>query len=198
MAIVGYARVSKREQNLDMQIDSLKKEGCTKIFTEKICAVKAERPEFEEALKYLRSGDTFLVWRLDRMGRSLKELVFLVESLNEKNIAFKSIQDNIDTNSALGRCQFGIFASFAQYERELIIERTIEGLEAARRRGRIGGRKKGLSSEALKKAKTAKQLYEANELNVLDICKILSIKSKATLYRYLKFTGAKIYRRRKK
>ncbi len=196
MAIIGYARVSKREQNLDMQIDSLKKEGCTKIFTEKRSAVKSERLVFQETLDYLRPGDTFLVWRLDRMGRSLKELVFLVESLQERNIAFKSIQDNIDTNSPLGRCQFGIFASFAQYERELIIERTNEGLEAARRRGRIGGRKKGLSPEALKKAKVAKQLYEANDLDVKEICAMLNIKSKATLYRYLKFGKVKVYRRK--
>lgn len=183
MEIIGYARVSTQEQKLDMQLDALRKAGCTIIFEEKVSGVK-QRPELEKALSYLREGDSFVVWKLDRLGRTLKELIFLIDNLNKRNIAFKSISDGIDTNSALGRCQFGIFATLAEYERENIIERTREGLRAARERGKIGGRPKGLSKEAKKKAKAAKDLY-LNHYTVDDICKILNIGSKATLYRYL-------------
>ena len=184
MEIIGYARVSTQEQKLDMQLDALKKAGCTIIFEEKVSGVK-QRPELEKALSYLREGDTFVVWKLDRLGRTLKELIFFIDDLNKRDIAFKSISDGIDTNSALGRCQFGIFASLAEYERENIIERTREGLKAARERGKIGGRPVGLSEEAKKKAKAAKDLY-LKHYTVNDICNILNIGSKATLYRYLK------------
>lgn len=184
MEIIGYARVSTQEQKLDMQLDALKKAGCTIIFEEKVSGVK-QRPELEKALSYLREGDTFVVWKLDRLGRTLKELIFFIDDLNKRNIAFKSISDGIDTNSALGRCQFGIFAALAEYERENIIERTREGLKAARERGKIGGRPVGLSEEAKKKAKAAKDLY-LKHYTVNDICNILNIGSKATLYRYLK------------
>lgn len=184
MEIIGYARVSTQEQKLDMQLDALKKAGCTIIFEEKVSGVK-QRPELVKALSYLREGDTFVVWKLDRLGRTLKELIFFIDDLNKRNIAFKSISDGIDTNSALGRCQFGIFAALAEYERENIIERTREGLKAARERGKIGGRPVGLSEEAKKKAKAAKDLY-LKHYTVNDICNILNIGSKATLYRYLK------------
>lgn len=197
MEIIGYARVSTKEQNLNLQLDALNKSGCTRIFEEKQSGVK-ERPELEKALSYLRKGDVFVIWKLDRLGRTLKELIFTVDSLQKKGISFISLQDGIDTTSAHGRLQFGIFASLAEYEREIIIERTRAGLQAARERGRIGGRPSGLSDAAKKKAKSAKRLYIDKELSVKEICEALQIGSKATLYRYLKYEGVELINKKKK
>lgn len=197
MEIIGYARVSTKEQNLDLQLDALNKRGCTRIFEEKQSGVK-ERPELEKALSYLRKGDVFVIWKLDRLGRTLKELIFTVDSLQKKGISFISLQDGIDTTNAHGRLQFGIFASLAEYEREIIIERTRAGLQAARERGRIGGRPRGLSDAAKKKAKSAKRLYIDKELSVKEICETLQIRSKATLYRYLKYEGVTLINKKKK
>ena len=191
MEIVGYARVSTQGQKLDLQIDALKKAGCTIIFEEKVSGIKL-RPELDKALSYLREGDVLVIWKLDRLARSLKELISIIDMLNKRNIAFKSISDGIDTNSALGRCQFGIFASLAEYEREILIERTREGLKAARERGKLGGRPSGLSKEARRKAKAAKALYLSGDYTVDGICSLLNIGSKATLYRYLKFEGVNL------
>lgn len=164
MEIIGYARVSTREQNLDLQLDALKEAGCKLIFEEKVSGVK-DRPELDKALAYLREGDTFVIWKLDRLGRSLKDLVYIVDCLQKRKIAFKSIVDGIDTNSALGRCQFGIFASLAEYEREIIVERTRAGLQAAKERGKLTGRPIGLSEDAKRKAIAAKRLYENDKFN---------------------------------
>ncbi|MDM8242875.1 recombinase family protein [Phocaeicola barnesiae] len=191
MEIVGYARVSTQGQKLDFQLDALKKAGCTIIFEEKVSGIKL-RPELDRALSYLREGDVLVIWKLDRLARSLKELISIIDMLNKRNIAFKSISDGIDTNSALGRCQFGIFASLAEYEREILIERTREGLKAARERGKLGGRPSGLSKEARKKAKAAKDLYLSGGYTADGICRLLNIGSKATLYRYLKFEGVSL------
>ncbi|ADY38225.1 Resolvase domain (plasmid) [Phocaeicola salanitronis DSM 18170] len=196
MEFIGYARVSTREQNLDLQLDALKSVGCERIFMEKASGVK-ERPELDKALSYLRAGDTFVIWKLDRLGRSLKELVSIVDGLQKRNIAFISISDGINTSSALGKCQFGIFAALAEYEREMIIERTKAGLQAARERGKLGGRPKGLSVEGKRKAKAAKILYLNGEYSINEICKMLKIGSKATLYRYLSFENVSINRRKK-
>lgn len=184
MAKIGYARVSTREQNLDLQIDALNRAGCDIIFSEKISSSK-ERKELEKALEYLREGDILVVWKLDRLARSLKELVLMISSLSEKGIEFKSLSDAIDTTSSLGKCQLGIFASLAQYERDIIKDRTRAGLEAARQRGKIGGRPKGLSEEAKRKRRLAVKLYEDPTIAIDDICKATEL-SKATLYRYLK------------
>lgn len=198
MKVIGYARVSTREQNLDLQLDALKKAGCEQIYEEKISGVK-ERPELDKALAYLREGDIFVIWRLDRLGRSLKELISIVDSLQKRGIAFRSVVDGIDTTSSIGRCQFGIFASLAEYEREVIIERTKAGLQAAKERGRIGGRPTGLSAEAKVIAKAAKKLYidKNNDFSVQEICNILKIGSKATLYRYLKYERVELNRKKK-
>lgn len=182
---IGYARVSTRDQNLELQIEALQKSGCEKIFQEKKSAVK-ERPELERMIGHLRSGDVVVVWKLDRLGRSLKHLVDLITDFKEKEIQFISLNDNIDTTTIQGRLTFNIFASFAEFERELIRERTIAGLNAAREKGRVGGRKKGISKEAQKTAYAALYLSDNNELSVSDIIKQLGI-SKATYYRYLKF-----------
>ncbi len=183
--LIGYARVSTNEQNLDLQRDALLKAGCSEknIFTDKITGTKAERIGLAQALSHLRAGDTFVVWRLDRLGRSLKHLIETVTKLREQNIAFKSITENIDTSTATGQLVFHIFGALAEFERNLIRERTIAGLESARARGRLGGRPEltGASS----KVAMAKKLY-ADKTNVIDdICKTLHI-SRATLYRYIK------------
>ncbi|CEN53048.1 MULTISPECIES: recombinase family protein [Capnocytophaga] len=194
MEVIGYARVSTKEQNLDLQIDALKEAKCTKIFTEKISATK-ERPELDNALKYLRKGDVLVIWKLDRLGRSLKQLINILENLKDKGVEFRSIKDGIDTRTPMGRLQFGIFASLAEYEREIIVERTLAGLQSAKERGKVGGRPKGLNAEAKKKAKIAKNLYADKDIKVEDICKTLNINSKATLYRYLEYENVKIDRK---
>jgi len=191
MARIGYARVSSTDQNLDLQIIALEAAGCEKIFSEKASGVK-ERPEFNLASEYLRAGDVLVVWKLDRLGRSLKDLISIVDSLAKREINFESLQDGIDTKTSIGRCQLAIFGALAQYEREILIERTKAGLKAAKLKGKIGGRQTGLSKDAEKVSKAAKKLYEAGELSPEEICSVLKIKGKPTLYRYLKIAGVVI------
>jgi DNA invertase Pin-like site-specific DNA recombinase len=183
--LIGYARVSKNEQNLDLQRDALLRAGCHEknIFTDKITGTKAERRGLEQALTHLREGDTLVVWRLDRLGRSLKHLIETVTKLQEQKIAFKSIMENIDTSTATGQLVFHIFGALAEFERNLIRERTIAGLDAARSRGRLGGRPE-IQASATKVA-MAKKLYADKTNEISDICKTLHI-SRATLYRYIK------------
>ncbi len=183
--LIGYARVSKNEQNLDLQRDALLKAGCSEenIFTDKITGTKAERRGLAQALSYLRSGDTLVVWRLDRLGRSLKHLIETVTKLQSTNIAFQSITENIDTSTATGQLVFHIFGALAEFERNLIRERTIAGIESARARGRLGGRPQ---LEALSwKVSMAKKLYGDKTNAISEICKTLHV-SRATLYRYIK------------
>lgn len=183
----GYARVSTKDQNLDMQLMSLTEAGCTKLFKEKQGAVK-ERPELVRLLDQLREGDTLVVWKLDRLGRSLRELIDLVAGLNEKGVQFVSLQDNIDTTTSHGKLIFNIFASFAEFERDLIRERTMAGLAAARSKGRVGGKPKGLTDEKKKTAYAAWHLTQEGKLKVSEIYKTLNI-SKATYYRYISFVS---------
>ena len=145
--IIGYARVSTKEQIFDLQIDALKKVGCKKIYREVVSGAKAERQVLNELLENIRSGDILVIWKLDRLGRSLKHLVELVNGLSDKGIGLKSINDPIDTTTPQGRLVFNIFASLAEFERDLIRERTNAGLSAARSRGRTGGRPKGLTQK---------------------------------------------------
>jgi len=187
----GYARVSTKEQKLDLQMDALKKEGCQEIFEDQISGAKSERPQLAKLLEKLRDGDVLVVWKLDRLGRSLVELVKLVNMLAEKGVGLKSLSDPIDTTSSQGRFVFNIFASLAELERDIIRERTKAGLSAARSRGRIGGRPKGLSKEAENKALAAESLYKERKLSTRQIAKRLSI-STSTLYQYLRFRGIKI------
>jgi DNA invertase Pin-like site-specific DNA recombinase len=183
--LIGYARVSKNEQNLDLQRDALIKVGCHEknIFTDKITGTKAEWKGLEQALTHLREGDTLVVWRLDRLGRSLKHLIETVTKLQQQNIAFKSITENIDTSTATGQLVFHIFGALAEFERNLIRERTIAGLESARARGRLGGRPELIGAST--KVAMAKKLYADKTNTIDDICKTLHI-SRATLYRYIK------------
>lgn len=190
--IIGYARVSSKEQRLDLQIDALKQQQCDLIFSEKMSSGR-ERPELANALTHLRTGDTLVVWRLDRVGRSLKELVNIVSSLHDRKVHFKSLSDGIDTTTPTGRLQFGLLASLSQYEKELVRERTMAGLKAARKRGKRGGRPRGLSKEAKKKATLIGKLYADKSITIDDICRVAQV-SKATCYRYLKHIGAKTNR----
>src|SRR5438876_3355606 len=182
--LIGYARVSTNEQNLDLQRDALRKAGVTSknIFTDKITGTKAERPGLTEALSHLREGDTLVVWRLDRLGRSLKHLIETVTKLQQQQIAFQSITEHIDASTATGQLVFHIFGALAEFERNLIRERTIAGLESARARGRLGGRPEVEASAT--KVAMAKKLYTDKTTAISDICKTLNI-SRATLYRYI-------------
>jgi DNA invertase Pin-like site-specific DNA recombinase len=182
--LIGYARVSTQDQTLNLQQDALKKAGCTKIFTDTISGVKAERRGLREALEYVRAGDTLVVWRLDRLGRSLKDLIEKLTELHNRKIGFKSLTENIDTTTSGGKLIFHIFGALAEFERDLIKERTQAGLDAARERGRKGGRPKALTE---KKLAMARALYADNRNTINEICNTLNI-SKTSLYRYLKAT----------
>jgi DNA invertase Pin-like site-specific DNA recombinase len=180
---IGYARVSTEEQNLTMQIDELKLTGCTKVFTDKVNGATKERVRLEECLSTLASGDTLVVWRLDRLGRSMSHLVSTVTKLKEQGIGFKSLRDGaIDTTTASGELIFNIFAALAQFERELIRERTRAGLTAARARGCKGGRKPISSSHP--KVRMAKTMHLDQSMSIKEICSTLKI-SRATFYRYI-------------
>jgi DNA invertase Pin-like site-specific DNA recombinase len=180
--LIGYARVSTHDQTLALQQDALNKAGCTKIFTDTISGVKAERRGLQEALAYVRAGDTLVVWRLDRLGRSLKDLIEKLTELHNRKIGFKSLTENIDTTTSGGKLIFHIFGALAEFERDLIKERTEAGLQAARERGRRGGRPKALTQ---KQIEMARALYADNRHTINEICKTLQI-SKTSLYRYLK------------
>lgn len=183
--IIGYARVSTKDQNLDLQLDALQKEKCDKIYKEIISGAKSERPVLHEMLTQVRPGDVIIIWKLDRLGRSLKNLVDIVGKLIEQDVGLKSLHDSIDTTTPQGRLTFNIFASLAEFERDLISERTKAGLESARARGRTGGKPKGLSQQAEATACAAETLYKEGKLSVNQISKQLGI-AKNTLYKYLR------------
>jgi DNA invertase Pin-like site-specific DNA recombinase len=185
--LIGYARVSTSDQTLNLQKDALEKIGCTKIFTDTASGVKAERKGLEEALNYVREGDILVVWRLDRLGRSLKHLIETITKLNNSKIGFKSITENIDTTTSGGKLVFHIFGALAEFERDIIRERTNAGLTAARARGRLGGRPKAKMLNTPKKIALAQSLYNDKNNTIDEICRILNI-SRATLYRYIKVT----------
>jgi DNA invertase Pin-like site-specific DNA recombinase len=187
---IGYARVSTKDQNLNLQIEALNREGCELIYSEKQSSSK-ERLEFEKLRESVRTGDFVIVWKLDRLGRSLKDLVNIIDEFKSKGVEFRSIVDSFDTTSPNGRLFFSIVAALAEYEKELIKERTRAGLESARLRGRIGGRRPGLSQEAKNKAAAAKHLYLDEKLPIEEILNSLNI-SRATLYRYLRYVGVEI------
>jgi DNA invertase Pin-like site-specific DNA recombinase len=178
--LIGYARVSTHEQTLHLQQDALKKAACNKIFTDTASGAKAERKGLDEALGYVRKGDTLVVWRLDRLGRSLPHLITTMTALEERGIGFKSLTENIDTTTSGGKLIFHIFGALAEFERNLIRERTQAGLTAARARGKRGGRPKALTSRQLG---IARDLYEKRH-PIAEICRTLKV-SKPTLYRAL-------------
>lgn len=178
---IGYARISTSDQNLDMQIDALKKADCSKIFEDIASGAKSDRDGLSQALNYMREGDTLVVWKLDRLGRSLKQLIEVINQIHDENKAFISLQESIDTTTPGGKLVFHVFGALAEFERDLIRERTNAGLVAARARGKIGGRPRVMDEKAIAMAKV---LMADEQSAVRDICEALGI-SKATLYRYL-------------
>lgn len=188
---IGYARVSTKDQSLNLQIDALLKAGCKKIYEEIISGTRSERPVLDELMRNIRSQDVLVVWKLDRLGRSLRHLVELVNELINKEVGLQSINDPIDTTTAQGRLSFNLFAALAEFERDLTRERTSAGLSAARARGRNGGRPKGVSRKAEPTACAAETLYREGKLSVQQIADKLGI-SKSTLYAYLRHRGIEV------
>jgi DNA invertase Pin-like site-specific DNA recombinase len=181
LVIIGYARVSTMDQSLNMQLDSMEEYGCDEIFQEKMSGAKDDRPELMQALRILRAGDTFVVYKLDRLARSTKRLIEIADILKEKEVEFVSIQDKIDTGTAAGKAMFGMLSVLAEFERDIIRERTMAGLKAARARGRKGGRPK-VNQQKLNQAMA---MYHSKRLTVKEIQEATGISS-ATLYRALR------------
>ena len=184
---IGYARVSISDQNLDLQRDALQKAGCEEIIVDKMTGKFFNRPGLEKAMSMLREGDTLVVWRLDRLGRSLRDIIELISFLNEKKIGFRSLNEAIDTTTSSGKLIFHIFGALAEFERNLCAERTKAGLAAARARGRLGGRPPKLN---LKQQEFTVKLYKEGKHSIKEICQIMGI-SKPTLYGYVKKANVK-------
>jgi DNA invertase Pin-like site-specific DNA recombinase len=179
--LLGYARVSTFDQNPSLQRDALKAAGCFRVFTDKASGVLDNRKELAKVLDQLRPGDTLVVWRLDRLGRSLRHLIETVTALAEGNIGFRSLTENIDTTTASGKLVFHIFGAIAEFERDLIRDRTMAGLTAARARGRVGGRPPALTPGKLA---IARQMYASRQHTMQAIAEVVGV-SRATLYRHL-------------
>ena len=178
--LIGYARVSTQDQNLELQREALAKAGCQKVFEDKVSGTRADRPGLGKTLEMLREGDTLVVWKLDRLGRSVKQLVDLVGELHKQGVQFRSLTDSIDTGTPSGRFFFHVMASLAQMERELIVERTREGLRAARAKGRVGGRKRSMTDS---KVASARKLL-ASGVPPREVAENLGV-SVPTLYRWV-------------
>ncbi len=186
--LLGYARVSTTEQNPDLQVDELTAAGCWKVWTDHASGALDRRPQLDAVLEQLRPGDTLVVWRLDRLGRSLRHLIEVVTGLDSRGVGFRSLRESIDTTTAGGRLVFHLFGALAQFEREIIRDRTVAGLTAARSRGRVGGRPSKLSVEQVRQAR---RMYDARELTVEQIGAVLGV-SRTSIYRALgKATPAK-------
>ena len=179
--LLGYARVSTTEQNPDLQVDELTAAGCWKVWTDHASGALDRRPELDAVLEQLRPGDTLVVWRLDRLGRSLRHLIEVVTGLDERGVGFRSLRESIDTTTAGGRLVFHLFGALAQFEREIIRDRTVAGLTAARARGRVGGRPSKLTVEQVRQAR---RMYDARELTVEQIGAVLGV-SRTSIYRAL-------------
>lgn len=177
--IFGYARVSTDDQNLDAQLDALKAAGAARIFQDKKSGKSRERPELEKLLDQLREGDVVVVAKYDRLARSLRDLMDLVEIIRERKVGFRSLAEDIDTTTPSGRLIFHVFGSIAEFERERIVERTMEGLAAARRRGRVGGRPRALSLEARQEIT---RMRNEEKRSVAEIARLFKV-SRATVYR---------------
>lgn len=182
---IGHARVSTKDQNLDLQIEALEKAGCEKIYQEKISGATKNRPELDKMIEQFREGDELYVWRLEQLGRSLKHIIDMVLSLNDKGIIIKGLVDGVDTSTINGRLFLNLMASLADYERELIRERTNAGLQSARARGRTGGRPKGYTKETISKLLIMRIFYKDPAKSPEDIYKPLGL-TRATFYRYAK------------
>jgi len=178
---IGYARVSTADQTADLQRDALRETGCDKIFEDCASGSKADRPGLEEALKFARQGDVLVVWKLDRLGRSIRHLIDTIEDLNKRGIGFCSLRESMDSTTSGGRLVFNLFASIAEFERDLIRERTMAGIAAARARGRMGGRPKAMNDD---KIHAAMELLRGGKIPVSQICTLVGV-SKGTIYRHV-------------
>ncbi len=192
--LLGYARVSTNDQDAALQTRALSEAGCFRIFTDVMSGAAEHRPELDKLKDQLRPGDTLVVWRLDRLGRSLRHLIDSMNELEKQEVGFRSLTESIDTTSAGGRLIFHVFGALAEFERELIQERTQAGLAAARARGRHGGRPPLLTDDQLK---TAKQMYERQDMTVAQIGEVLGV-SRTTIYRALKSSPGQPRRNRSK
>ena len=177
---IGYARVSTDDQNLDMQLDALEKAGCGRVYQEHASGKNTERPELRKMLDALREGDTVIVYKLDRISRSVQDLESLAKTFSDMHVEFVSLQDQIDTTTAMGRFFFHVMSAVAELERDIIVERTKSGLEAARARGRVGGRK----PMDPKRVKQMLAMYDSGQMTVPEICEAVGV-SKPTLYKYV-------------
>ena len=182
---IGYIRVSRDKQTTALQVDAMKREECERTCTDKMSGKRFDRPEFLKMLDMARPGDIIVVWRLDRLGRSLKELIETVTTLAERGIELRSLKENIDTSTPTGKLMFHIIAALAEFERDIIQERTQAGLEAARARGRRGGRPKATNKLRPGQLDRARQLYAARQNTVAEIMALTGIKSRATFYKYV-------------
>lgn len=178
---VGYARVSTQDQDLSLQLDALKREGCERVFQEKASGGQRERPELQAALSFMRAGDTLVIWKLDRLARSLKQLIETVEDFESQGIGLKSLQDPVDTSSPSGKLVFHIFAALAEFERGVIRDRTNAGLKSARERGRLGGRPPALSPEDLQ---AARAMLKDSNIPVSTVARRMGVAA-STLYRHI-------------
>lgn len=178
---IGYARISTIDQNLELQTDALEKVGCEKIFTDRASGSKDDRKGLLDAIEFCRKGDSLVVWKLDRLGRSLKHLIETINKLHEREVGFVSVQESIDTTTSGGKLIFHVFGALAEFERELIRERTNAGLASARSRGRLGGRPRVMTAKQLRLAKT---MLKDSNTTIKEVCQTLQV-SKTTLYRYL-------------
>ncbi len=179
--LVGYARVSTQDQDLALQLDALTAAGCERVFTERASGAQRERPQLGAALDYMRAGDTLVVWKLDRLARSLKQLIETVEELGGRGVGLRSLTEALDTTTSGGRLVFHIFASLAEFERGIIRERTLAGLEAARARGRRGGRPPALTDKDLA---AARAMLRDPDITVAEVARRLGVVP-STLYRHL-------------
>jgi DNA invertase Pin-like site-specific DNA recombinase len=182
---IGYIRVSKDTQTTALQEDAMSHEQCERVFTDKMTGKHFDRPEFLRMLDVARPGDVIVVWRLDRLGRSLKQLIETITTFKERGIELRSLKESIDTTTPTGKFMFHIIGAMAEFERDIISERTVAGLEAARARGRRGGRRKAIDAMDPRKVVRAKELYAAKQNTVEEIMHMTGFKSRPTFYKYV-------------
>jgi len=187
--IYGYARVSTQDQNLDLQLDALGKAGAETIFSEKVSGTKTDRPELTELLSTVGEGDKVIIWKLDRLGRSTRHLIEVAEDLKDRGVELVSIKDNIDTSTAAGKLFFNMMAALAEFERDMLSERTIAGQKAAVDRGAVVGRPVGLSDQLKAVASQAVKIYKRRDMSATEACGLLGI-SRASYYKILRYRGA--------
>lgn len=182
---LGYIRVSRDKQATALQEDAMRREQCERTFTDKMTGKRFDRPEFLRMLDLARAGDVIVVWKLDRLGRSLKDLIETVQALEQREIELKSLKENIDTTTPTGKLMFHLMAALAEFERDVIRERTLAGLGAARARGRTGGRRKATETLRPEQLARAKELYAARQNSIAEIMALTGFKSRATFYKYV-------------